>query len=1482
MPRHSSQFSDFQLLDKGGETVLLSIEGHGENLERSIRSSSRQREEDKIMWQVGKSYKEMRNEKEAPPRNVVKDRLKNFEISNDKNQPSQTSNKIHKPTTPTPFQWDDNGKNRLKKSEEYSYTSEEEADLELSLSGYKKLEHKRSVKDLLSDFEKKSKALQEEEKEHRGVVSLLQSETRDGGQRKVCSDTETLHFATSSSEEDEFDTKLTNTKHNGPPAEAAQTKQEESFPPPPPPADLEVGGREKPVTEETYLAMTPVRLTSSSLLSPHTSRTSLASSHGSLQSITSQTLHRFTPDKNNTSDATETHNRTPSQTLVMEHFRPEISSGNQLIEEETYVDMNEDGTQIQTPRLRMKEPILAKQCRERESNLDRTLTYDPPESPRYCEIDERTEQAHYELLSDARSAAPQHYSEVVYQEISENVTASTPTRKNKPPPLRPIEGLPDILGNAPTNKGNSSSDADDESSKDFDAIETKNRASITLDDSFRPASFYLSRCKTSSNDCDDDSSDSDLVSPPPVPSSPPPMEEVLGFASPSNFESSNYAEGLNNVLAAARSSSALRERSRRDSYDEPQRRPSVGSQQSLNKLHGSAQSLSSRELPPVPGPTNLQGSQQSLASKEIQQIGSRSSHQSQENIFRNSPYHSREGSLDNEAFLFHKFTQGTTITDYYKRQGSDSADLSSSDTANYEQEYRRYHLENIQEVSNTLERSESHHNTSIISQELNISYSSVYDARLGQGKEQKTESEKEPGKFYQPEPLAKEVEEETLTRAQQVVSPRSKIPYYMSDIMEDGTVVTRPNTDGPSLGVVDAITKSMNALDVESKSYFEDKNQRENERIKLLRRSYTPDPYLAKAPVKDPIESEVTESNNVARSKSLEGLLGDSQGGPKDNIGYAKQTIVQRDQPPPSQGPRPPSANSRRGPPPPPPAGVPPLELSDKLVRDGRGEDEVWADSLRRASMMQQRAKSSDSLPPPTAPKPKTPVPTLHHPAQQSQNSHIRSPSTQNMEMRQNTMDLRSPLHNVEMRQNTMDLRSPPHNVEMRQHTMDLRSPPQNLEMRQNTMDLRSPPQNLEMRQNTMNLISPPHTVEMRQNNMDLRSPPHNLEMRQNNMDLRSTPHNLEMRQKNMDLRSPPHHLEMRQNMDLRSPDHNVEMRQNNMDLRSPGHNLEMRQNSARSPPYNVEMRQNNIDSRNQIQSYNNPEMRQHSTQMRQNTHNMRQNAGYMGQNTPDMRQNAGYMGRTFQDMRKNPGYNAQNTPNMRQNSEYMGQNAGYMGQNYQDMRKNAGQNPPDMRQNSGYMGQNNPSMIPNGNMRHHTGYTKSPGHVNMSHDSQFSVERQDVGPAGFHYSQHHSQPPPVIQRNTVVSRNDNFLDSSLPSPTCDANQRRSVSRPSSRGADMGRQTSRDSLTAKSMTLPAKIRISQEPQQDSDSDNSPRSRTSKSGLHEDSCPVPPSPSPAQHNIVDNNFSNESIDWSHPNSRGITSRDISIGRGCDHT
>ena len=147
----------------------------------------------------------------------------------------------------------------------------------------------------------------------------------------------------------------------------------------------------------------------------------------------------------------------------------------------------------------------------------------------------------------------------------------------------------------------------------------------------------------------------------------------------------------------------------------------------------------------------------------------------------------------------------------------------------------------------------------------------------------------------------------------------------------------------------------------------------------------------------------------------------------------------------------------------------------------------------------------------------------------------------------------------------------------------------------------------------------------------------------------------------------------------------------------------------------------------------------------------------------------------------------------------------------------------------------------------------------------------------------HHQ--PVVVQRNSVVSRNENFLDTGLPSPTS-SDQRRSLSRPASRGPPgmdwMGRQTPSDH--GRSMTLPARIKYSQDSSlprpdltEDSfDSDlNSPRTRTSKSGLHEDCTVVPPSPAPnaAQQNIIQNNLTDPSFGShmnfsSHHQYRGI--------------
>ena len=116
--------------------------------------------------------------------------------------------------------------------------------------------------------------------------------------------------------------------------------------------------------------------------------------------------------------------------------------------EETYVEMNEDGSKkADEPRRKPREPVLASQSSAggAKETLDTTLTYENDESPRYCEIEEKS---HYELLSNARTAtAQQQQYEVVYQEILEERAPKTkdnaPTTIRRPEmePLRPIEGF---------------------------------------------------------------------------------------------------------------------------------------------------------------------------------------------------------------------------------------------------------------------------------------------------------------------------------------------------------------------------------------------------------------------------------------------------------------------------------------------------------------------------------------------------------------------------------------------------------------------------------------------------------------------------------------------------------------------------------------------------------------------------------------------------------------------------------------------------------------------------------------------------------------------------------------------------------------------------------------------------------------------------------------------------------------------------------
>merc|ERR1719367_1045353 len=96
--------------------------------------------------------------------------------------------------------------------------------------------------------------------------------------------------------------------------------------------------------------------------------------------------------------------------------------------------------------------------------------------------------SHYEYLYKARSATPLHY-EVVYQEISDEeqpqlLVKEVPKHQHQQEALRPIEGLPDIIGNV--NMASIASSASD------NEVGSPN---LPMTDSFKPASFFLNQSK---------------------------------------------------------------------------------------------------------------------------------------------------------------------------------------------------------------------------------------------------------------------------------------------------------------------------------------------------------------------------------------------------------------------------------------------------------------------------------------------------------------------------------------------------------------------------------------------------------------------------------------------------------------------------------------------------------------------------------------------------------------------------------------------------------------------------------------------------------------------------------------------------------------------------------------------------------------------------------------------------------------------------
>ena len=470
---HGDKFAEqLQIMERtNSKSVLLHVKNQAvkpppTQPRRSLDSSTKEN------WSPTKAIDEIRKVKEAPPKNVVQDRRKKFEEgqSDEEILMSDVSNALEEAQKEV--------EDRQKKhsrivsdfalsgdSKESSDGANSKGDSDESEPCESRLanQRKRSVLELLNDFEKKSQQLQEEEKK-----MVMKTSGTTGARRRVFSDTETMMYDTSSDENDStFDppsSKLVSKdqlehldaarKSSLPtllPSKSMSEVQQESqyihmsssAPAQPP---------ELHVEESQYLHMTPP----------------MQRKPSSIASVSSMT-------SGNTNQQDQEQQRRPSQSVVLEHLIMEFG------------------------------PERAQAIMDSFNKEEAEVAARQADSPNYQEIEDNhhdstlnnDSQGHYEYLfkatsNDNESQQVSNY-ETVYQEIPED---QMPVPNHNPKPItnsmtRSPEMLPDIIGNAPAGRGNSSSDADDEGiNKD-----QLSRSLFEVSDTFTPASFYLDKAR---------------------------------------------------------------------------------------------------------------------------------------------------------------------------------------------------------------------------------------------------------------------------------------------------------------------------------------------------------------------------------------------------------------------------------------------------------------------------------------------------------------------------------------------------------------------------------------------------------------------------------------------------------------------------------------------------------------------------------------------------------------------------------------------------------------------------------------------------------------------------------------------------------------------------------------------------------------------------------------------------------------------------
>lgn len=476
-------------------------------------------------WSPAKTFEAVRRIKEAPPNNVVQDRLRRFQQDQGlPRRPKVSCSPIKDGESTSPARSMEEARRRFFSPgqpfqavvvdnacpEKESGTRSRQPESSREEPG----QRKRSVKELLSDFERKSGQDIGEDPQKKAFPEDNNSSHQQGSnRRRGFSDTETMMYDDSSLEAEEDDDEDDEEAFFQVQAKGAQKK-----PPALPPRRTEqrepelvpqgCGRGEEDASSSPYVAMTPPSATK--LFWGGSQTLSLTSS---IHSSSNQSGKDGGPAEGAAAGLLlpDNHDRTPSLTLIMEHLlqeqgaaEPPTVAPSGPSAEEAYVQMSDS---------KEASAVLAK---------------DQPESPRYCEIDEEPpdqlrrrlppSRSHYEYLYKARSADLPLAAESVYHEIMEEADAGS------------ASGLPDVLGETQSRphhhgKGHSSSDADDESpskeqatknasgktskavaasstsvtskiaavSSSSSASKKTSKSLFEVSDSFKPASFFLDK-----------------------------------------------------------------------------------------------------------------------------------------------------------------------------------------------------------------------------------------------------------------------------------------------------------------------------------------------------------------------------------------------------------------------------------------------------------------------------------------------------------------------------------------------------------------------------------------------------------------------------------------------------------------------------------------------------------------------------------------------------------------------------------------------------------------------------------------------------------------------------------------------------------------------------------------------------------------------------------------------------------------------------